>query len=82
MCRKITSDWQPIFSKVAPTCASNLCKLVCTNCLKTATDGTSMWRKPSGCSSYGVQYPDRVLSRQPTGGQYPDRVLSRQPTGG
>ena len=32
-------------STVAPTRASNLCKLVCTNCLTTATDGTSIWRK-------------------------------------
>ena len=36
-------------SKTAPTRASNLCKLVCTNCLTTAADGASMWRKPSGC---------------------------------
>ena len=42
--------------KAAPTSASNLCKLVCTNCLTTAADGTSMWRKPSGCSSYCVNF--------------------------
>ena len=29
-------------AKAAPTRASNLCKLVCTNCLTTATDGTSI----------------------------------------
>ena len=35
------------YCKAAPTRASNLCKLVCTNCLTTAADGTSMLRKPS-----------------------------------
>ena len=48
-------------SKAAPTRASNLCKLVCTNCLTTAPDGTSMWRKPSGCSSYGVNFFNSFL---------------------
>ena len=48
-------------SKAAPTRASNLCKLVCTNCLTTAADGTSMWRKPSGCSSYGVNFFNSFL---------------------
>ena len=47
--------------KAAPTRASNLCKLVCTNCLTTAPDGTSMWRKPSGCSSYGVIFFNSFL---------------------
>ena len=43
-------------TKAAPTRASSLCKLVCTNCLTTAVDGTSMWRKLSGCSSYVVNF--------------------------
>ena len=33
-----------------------MCKLVCTYCLTSAADGTSMWRKPSGCSSYCVNF--------------------------
>ena len=50
-----------VLGKAAPTRASNLCKLVCTNCLTTAPDGTSMWRKASGCSSYGVNFFNSFL---------------------
>ena len=40
-----------------PTLSKCLCKHpVCTNCMTTAADGTSMWRKLSGCSSYGVNF--------------------------
>ena len=55
------NNFKKILCKAAPTRASNLCKLVCTNCLTTAPDGTSMWRKLSGCSSYGVNFFNSVL---------------------
>ena len=29
---------------------------LCGNCLTITANGTSMWRKPSGCSSYGVNF--------------------------
>ena len=36
-------------------------QIVCKNCLTTAADGTSMWRKPSGCSRYGVNFFNSFL---------------------
>ena len=58
---KFTLNMIKFTLKAAPTRASNLCKLVCTNCLTTAPDGTSMWRKPSACSSYGVNFFNSFL---------------------